>query len=68
MCVGGGVMIVCEFLCVGLIDDLYVGIILILIGSGIWLWDDFCGLEFGYCVIFEVVEFGVVYVMFLCEG
>lgn len=62
--VGGGASTVRDYLRAGLVDELHVGITPVLIGSGIRLWDDLRGLEFGYSVVSETAESGVVHVTF----
>jgi dihydrofolate reductase len=62
--VGGGASVVRDFLGAGLVDQLHVAIAPILLGRGIRLWDDLCGLESGYDVTTQTAESGTVHVMF----
>jgi dihydrofolate reductase len=62
--VGGGVTVVRDFLRAGLVDRLHVGISPIVLGRGLWLWDELVGLDRGYTVTSEVAESGVVHVTF----
>lgn len=66
--VGGGASTARDFLRAGLVDDLHVGIVPILLGRGIRLWDDLRGLESGCRVTSEVAESGVTHVTFRREG
>ena len=62
--VGGGATVAREFLKAGLVDRLHVSITPLLLGRGIWLWDDLRGLEAGYTVTTEAAESGAVHVTF----
>jgi dihydrofolate reductase len=62
--VGGGVSVVRDFLCAGLVDDLHVMIAPILLGRGTRLWDDLRGLEFTHQVTTEASESGTIHVTF----
>jgi dihydrofolate reductase len=62
--IGGGPTVVRDFLKAGLVDRLHVGIVPILLGRGIRLWDDLRGLESGYDVTSEIAESGVIHVTF----
>ena len=62
--VGGGATVVRDFLAAGLVDRLHVAIAPISLGSGIRLWDDLRGLEFGYEVHAETAESGTVHLTF----
>ena len=62
--VGGGPSVVRDFLKANLVDRLRLGIVPILLGRGIRLWDDLRGLEAGYEVSAEVAESGTIYVTF----
>lgn len=65
--VGGGASTVRDFLRAGLVDDLHVGIVPILLGGGVRLWDDLRGLESGYDVTSEAAPGGVTHVTFRRE-
>ncbi|MDZ4091830.1 MAG: dihydrofolate reductase family protein [Arthrobacter sp.] len=65
--VGGGASTVRDFLRAGLVDDLHVGIVPILLGRGVRLWDDLRGLESGYDVASEAAPGGVTHVTFRRE-
>lgn len=65
--VGGGPSTVRDFLRADLVDDLHVGIVPILLGRGVRLWDDLRGLEAGRRVTSEVAPSGVTHVTFRRE-
>jgi len=62
--IGGGATVVRDFLKAGLVDRLHVGIVPILLGRGIRLWDDLRGLEAGYTVKTETAESGTIHLTF----
>lgn len=62
--IGGGASVVRDFLSAGLVDRLHVGIVPIVLGRGIRLWDDLRGLEEGRSVAAEAAESGTVHVTF----
>ncbi len=59
--IGGGATTARTFLKAGLVDRLHVGIVPILLGRGIRLWDDMRGLENGYTVTAETAESGTIH-------
>lgn len=65
--VGGGASTVRDFLRAGLVDDLHVGIVPILLGRGVRLWDDLRGLESGCTVTSEAAPSGVTHLTFRRE-
>lgn len=62
--IGGGPTVAREFLRAGLVDQLHVGITPIVLGSGIWLWDDLRGFEAGYSVTTETDPSGTIHVTY----
>jgi dihydrofolate reductase len=62
--IGGGASTVREFLKAGLVDRLHVGIVPILLGRGVNLWDDLRGFERDFQVVSEAAESGTVHVTF----
>ena len=62
--IGGGASTVREFLRAGLVDDLHVAIVPIILGRGIWLWDDLRGLENDARVATVAAPSGVTHVTF----
>ncbi|NYD66117.1 dihydrofolate reductase family protein [Agromyces atrinae] len=62
--IGGGVSVARDFLAAGLVDRLHVGIVPIVLGRGVRLWDDLREFDLGYEVTSEVAESGVIHVTF----
>jgi dihydrofolate reductase len=62
--IGGGISVAREYLALGAVDRLHVGITPILLGRGQRLWEDLRELEQGYQVTSEVAPSGTIHVTF----